>query len=269
MLMKKLFPIICIILIIVWWVGVFWFYPTDTEEPECDRFCEMEELSYQLKDIDNRLDGIEKALVSLSEEKTALLEDREHIITEAQNIYNNLFDSKQEELAREPGQITEDGSHQVMPPVSETGDSHQKFKDLMSAYGLDPSMIREVENHYGIKEGVIGCIAVAETSGWKFWAGKNNVGNVGNTDSNPRGQSYSNIGASLDAIGRTLNNKYLGKKQTLWCLSNRHHCTEPEDNGSRYATSSPETRWAREPNMVACLSQIYWTVDPSTFVIRR
>lgn len=267
--MKKIFPIICIILIIVWWVGVFWFYPTDTEESECNMFCEIEELSYQLKDIDNKLDGIEKALVSLSEEKTALLEDREHIITEAQNIYNNLFDSKQEELAREPGQITEDGSHQVMPQVSETGDSHQKFKDLMSAYGLDPSMIREVENHYGIKEWVIGCITVAETSGWKKGAGKNNIGNVGNTDSNPRGNSYSNIWASLDAIWRTLTNKNLWKKQTLGCLSNRHHCEEVGDNGMRYATSSPETSGAREPNMVACLSQIYGTINPSTFNIRR
>lgn len=263
--MKKLFPIICCILIIVWWVGVFLFYPTDTEELECNKFCEMEDLSYKLMDIDDKLDGIEKTLVSLSEEKTALLEDRERIITEAQNIYNNLFDSKQKELEREPGQITEDGSHQVMPEVSDTNDSHQRFKELVSAYGLDPSMIREVENHYGIKEGVIGCIAVAETSGWKFGAGKNNIGNVGNTDSNPRGNSYSNVWASLDAIGRTLNNWYIWPKKTLGCLSNAGSCTELNDNGKRYATSDGN----RERNMVACLSQIYGTVNASTFNIRR
>ena len=168
----------------------------------------------------------------------------------------------------QPWQLTEDWTNQVMPPIS-GDDSHERFKSLSNAYGLNPSAIREVENHYGITEGVILCITIAETSGWKFGAGEWNIWNVWNTDSNPRGNSYSNLWASLDAIGRTLTNRYLWKKQTLGCLSNRHHCEEVNDNWARYATSSPETSGAREPNMVACLSQIYGTVDPSTFSIRR
>ena len=168
----------------------------------------------------------------------------------------------------QPWQLTEDWTNQVMPPIS-GDDSHERFKSLANAYGLNPSAIREVENHYGITEGVILCITIAETSWGKFGAGEWNIWNVWNTDSNPRGNSYSNLWASLDAIGRTLTNRYLGKKQTLGCLSNRHHCEEVNDNWARYATSSPETSWAREPNMVACLSQIYGTVDPSTFSIRR
>lgn len=265
---QRLFPIICCVLILIGWAGTLMYFASDSKQ-ECNQFCEMEDLSLQLREINYKLDWVEKALVSLTEEKTALLEDREHIITEAQNIYKNLFtviDPMEHNGVREPGQITEDGSHQVMPEVSDTNDSHQRFKDLISAYGLDPSMIREVENHYWITEWVIGCIAVAETSGWKKGAGKNNIGNVGNTDSNPRWQSYSNVWASLDAIGRTLNNGYLGKKQTLWCLSNAGSCSEQNDNGKRYASSDGN----RERNMVACLAQIYnTTIDPSTFSIRR
>lgn len=169
---------------------------------------------------------------------------------------------------REPWQLTEDWTNQVMPTIT-WDNSHERFKSLANAYGLNPSAIREVENHYGITEGVILCITIAETSWGKFGAGEWNIWNVWNTDSNPRGNSYSNLWASLDAIGRTLTNRYLGKKQTLGCLSNRHHCEEVNDNWARYATSSPETSGAREPNMVACLSQIYGTVDPATFSIRR
>ena len=258
----KLFPAICIGLILIWWVGsLIYLMSNEQSQPEqCDVQCYEREF----QEVNNKLDGVEKSLVSLQEEKEALLKEREEIQLEVIRIFKLQTDSEVEK-EREPGQITEDGSHQVMPPVSETGDSHQKFKDLISAYGLDPSMIREVENHYWITEWVIGCITVAETSGWKFWAGKNNIGNVGNTDSNPRGQSYSNIWASLDAIGRTLTNGYIGPKKTLWCLSNAGSCIEPNDNGKRYATSDGN----RERNMVACLSQIYGTIDPSTFNIRR
>ena len=266
--MKNLFPIICTVLILVWWASSL-IYFTQPEEPVLEQ-CDVQCYEREFQEVNNKLDGVEKALVSLQEEKEALLQEREAIQLAVIKIFKLQTDSEEhwstEKTAREPGQITEDGSHQVMPEVSDTNDSHQRFKDLISAYGLDPSMIREVENHYGIKEGVIGCIAVAETSGWKFGAGKNNIGNVGNTDSNPRGNSYSNVWASLDAIGRTLNNGYIGPKKTLGCLSNAGHCTEPNDNGKRYATS--DGNWER--NMVACLAQIYnTTIDPSTFVIRR
>lgn len=161
-----------------------------------------------------------------------------------------------------PWMLNKSWDAQLMPELVSTTE-HDKFKELAADYGLDASTIREVENHYWIKEWVVLCITIAETSGWKFWAGKNNIGNVWNTDSNPRWNSYSNIWASLDAIGRTLTNKYLWKHQTLWCLSNAGHCTEWLT--ARYATSEHN----REANMVSCLSAIYGKIDPSTFNIRR
>ena len=169
----------------------------------------------------------------------------------------------------EPGKLTEDWTNQVMPAVT-WADSHQRFKDLAIAYGLDPSKIWEVENHYGITEGVVLCITIAETSWGKFGAGNWNIWNVGNNDRGDR-VSFALADTGLEKIGQTLTNQFLSNKKTLWCLSNWHHCEEPTDNGKRYATSSPETSWAWEPNMVACLDTIYgqWTTDPSTFNIRR
>lgn len=265
--MRNLFPIICTVLILVGGASSL-IYFTQPEEPVVVQ-CDMQCYEKRFQETNNRLDGVEKALVSLQEEKEALLKEREAIQLEVIKIFKLQTDSEveQEHWTREPGQITEDGSQQVMPPVDETiTESHERFKSIASSYWLDPSLIWETENHHGIKEWVILCIAIAETSGWKFWAGKNNIGNVGNTDSNPRGQSYSNVWASLDAIGRTLTNGYIGPKKTLGCLSNAGHCTEPNDNGKRYATSDGN----RERNMVACLAQIYnTTIDPSTFNIRK
>jgi DNA modification methylase len=125
-------------------------------------------------------------------------------------------------------------------------------------------MFWQVENHYWIKEWVILCITIAETSWGNRWYGKTNPWNVGNNDRWDRVQ-YAFFETWLEKIGQTLTNKYLWKKQTLGCLSNDGSCVEPWDNGSRYATS--ESTWQK--NMTACLSTIYWKIDPSSFSIRR
>jgi len=166
---------------------------------------------------------------------------------------------------REPGMLVEDedGLHQLMPPI-EKDTEHERFKELAAAYSLDASMFRTVENHYWIKEWVILCITIAETSWGNRWYGKSNPGNVGNNDRWDRVQ-YAFLETWLEKIWQTLNNKYLGKKQTLWCLSNAWSCTEAYDNGARYATSD----WSWQKNMVACLSTIYWRINPETFSIRR
>lgn len=152
---------------------------------------------------------------------------------------------------------------QVMPTVV-ADTSHERFKEMCSAYWLDASTIWKVENHYWIKEWVILCITVAETSGGKRWAWGKNIWSVG---SNDRGQRpvYALMEAWLEDIWRTLTNRYLWSKKTIWCLSNAWHCTESRDNGKRYATSTS----SREKNMVACLSKIYWPIKPSNFSIRR
>jgi len=168
---------------------------------------------------------------------------------------------------REPWQLVEDELwlHQEMPPISENiSDSHERFKELAAAYSLDASMFWQVENHYWIKEWVILCITIAETSWGNRWYGKTNPWNVGNNDRWDRIQ-YAFFETWLEKIWQTLTNKYLWRKQTLWCLSNAWSCSESNDNWSRYATSE----WSWQKNMVACLSTIYWKIDASTFSIRR
>lgn len=162
-----------------------------------------------------------------------------------------------------PWKLSEDGTHQEMPEV-DWSTEHEKFKNLAWSYWLDASQIRTVENHYGIKEWVILCITVAETSWWNRWYGEKNIWSVGSNDRGDR-PTYALMEAWLEDIGKVLNNKYLWSKKTLWCLSNAWSCKESNDNGKRYATS--ESSW--EKNMVACLSTIYWSVDASTFTIRR
>ena len=282
--------ILWIIIALLLWAIIF--YPKQNEcfdrlEVIQERLKELEQLK---QDTQSQINQHEMDITTLKQVMEQLEYEESNLNSEALNLFNwflgnpepidlitdeewNLIwwiwnEPSLESSEWQPWQLTEDWTNQVMPTTT-WDNSHERFKSLANAYGLNPSAIREVENHYGITEGVILCITIAETSWGKFGAGEWNIWNVGNTDSNPRWNSYSNLWASLDAIGRTLTNRYLGKKQTLGCLSNRHHCEEVNDNWARYATSSPETSWAREPNMVACLSQIYGTVDPSTFSIRR
>lgn len=264
----KILKIVAVSLIVIGLTSWLFFYfkEENTEQVVSNTWTveqkNAEFLEEEFREINNKIDWVEKSIVSFEEELKALNEEKNRLLKEREKIQSEakvLFD------IREPWQITEDGSHQVMPTVSNTDDSHQKFKEMASAYWLDASQIWEVENYYGIKEWVILCITIAETSWWKKGAGKNNIGNVGNTDSNPRWQSYSNIWASLDAIGRTLTNGYIWPKKTLWCLSNAGSCSEQNDNGKRYASS--DGNWER--NMTSCLTTIYWEVNPSTFNIRR
>ena len=168
-----------------------------------------------------------------------------------------------EEKEREPWMINEEWTAQVMPEV-QGNDAHERFKDLASKYDLDASMFWAVENHYWIKEWVILCITVAETSWGKRWYGNKNIGSVGSNDRWDR-PTYALMEAWLEDIWKTLTNRYLGKIQTLWCLSNGWSCQSGDDSWYRYATSNGN--WER--NMAWCLSQIYWPIDPSTFNIRR
>ena len=164
---------------------------------------------------------------------------------------------------REPWMLNESWDAQVMPNiVADT--SHERFKKLCEAYWLDASTIWQVENHYWIKEWVIACITVAETSWGQKWYWKNNPWNVGNNDRWDRVR-YALLETWLEKIAQTLNNKYLGNIQTLWCLSNAGSCQDRDNHWHRYATSN----WNWERNMTACLSTIYWSINPSVFTIRR
>ena len=206
------------------------------------------------------------------------------------NMYDDIIMAYQEELeklkewrpaasetdtagtaeVREPWQLNASGDAQQMPNiVAET--SHDRFKKLCEAYGLNASKIWEVENKYNIREWVVMCLIVAETSGGKAWYGKSWCWNFWNVWNNDRGNRvcYKSEIEWLSAIGRALSNKYLGRIQTLGCLSNAGSCTWWEDLTSRYATSNGN----RERTMLNCLNKIYepelWAIDPARFNVRR
>lgn len=166
---------------------------------------------------------------------------------------------------REPWKIItdENWTHQEMPKI-EWEDSHTKFKKLSEAYWLDASQIRAVENHYWIKEWVILCITIAETSWWNRWAWWKNIWSVWSNDRWER-PTYALMESWLEAIWKTLTNRYLWSIQTLWCLSNAWSCKSRDDKWYRYATSD----WNRERNMTSCLATIYWPINASEFNIRR
>lgn len=182
-------------------------------------------------------------------------------IMAVQEELEKLKERNPKEETREPWIVS--WNQQVMPNVV-ADTSHERFKEMAKAYWLDASVIWQVENHYGIKEWVILCITVAETSWGNRWAWGKNIGSVG---SNDRGQRpvYALMEAWLEAIWQTLNNRYLGSIQTLGCLSNWGNCPSWDDNGKRYATSNGN----RERNMVWCLSKIYGSINPRVFNIRR
>lgn len=155
------------------------------------------------------------------------------------------------------------GDRQVMPELH-SDDYHQRFIEMANAYGLDAWLIRRIEDKHRLKEWVILCITIAETSWWHRWAGKNNIWNVGNNDRWDRVE-FNSLEDSLNAIGQTLNNKYLWWKQTLGCLSLAGNCNEENDNGKIYASST--SAW--EKNVTSCLTSIYATGIDSSFLFRK
>lgn len=241
---------IAFIVVILLWVLVV-VYASNKQEP-------IQKILNQISENENQLQLLEEKQAELNkandEAKAKLLNEYGLQLTNSE-IPNN------EEWT--PWQLNESGDAQQMP-VIESITEHERFKELANAYGLNPSTIWEVENHYWIKEGVILCITVAETSGWNRGYGWKNIGSVGSNDRWDR-PTYALMEAWLEAIGKTLNNQYLWSKKTLGCLSNAGSCKESNDNGKRYATSES----SREKNMVACLSTIYWSINASDFGIRR
>lgn len=227
------------------------------------------ELTFKLSELEfskmNCLDNLTYKQ-SVEQEKwfTKYCVEYDEQIMEIQTEIENLkADYSMEQQQREPWMLNESWDAQVMPNiVADT--SHERFKELCEAYWLDASTIWQVENHYWITEWLLTCVMVAETSWWKKGYWKSNPGNVWNNDRGDR-VTFALFETWIEKIAQTLNNKYLWKKQTLWCLSNAWHCVEPWDNWARYATST--SNW--EKNMVGCLSTIYGKIDPSTFNIRQ
>jgi hypothetical protein len=169
-----------------------------------------------------------------------------------------------------PWKLADDWLSQVMPEI-ENHWSHERFKELAKDYRLDPWKIWEVENKYNIREWVVLCLVIAETSWGKngYWVeGCWNYGNVGNNDRGDR-YCFESAEVGLSKIGKTLNNDFLWTTQTLGCLSKAGSCTWWEDKGYIYASSD----WNWERTMLNCLNTIYeeelGTIDPVRFNVRR
>ena len=228
----------------------------------------LDEISVQLANISKEAKEIDSKIYELEIQRSDLNQLSWALNDEASSIFMKLIWKELEEEAEQntwwnPWDLNEEWTHQEMPELT-WDTSHERFKEMANAYGLDPSLIWKVEDHYQIKEWVILCITIAETSWGNRWYGKLNIWSVGSNDRWDR-PTYALMESWLEAIWKTLNNQYLWKKKTLWCLSNAGSCKELGDNGKRYATST--NSW--EANMVACLSDIYEPINPETFNIRR
>ena len=164
----------------------------------------------------------------------------------------------------EPWDLNLSWDAQEMPVLTET-ESHQRFIELCEKYNLPADVIWHTENFYGLKEGTIICIAIAETSGWKSGWWKPwcwNYGNVWNNDWGDR-HCFPNQWAWLAAIGRTLNNSLLWTNKTIACLNGAWNCIEEFASGYRYSTWKSGNR---ERNMIWCFYSIYQQkIDPTTF----
>lgn len=253
---------VIIILICTWWTA-------KAVNPNSERIAE---LSYELSELEahknicldnlpykesiDNANWIHTYCIAYDERMMAVQEEIEKLKEWRPNV--ETWD-----VEREPWMLNESWDAQVMPEI-QANTEHEKFKELAKAYWLDAGMIWNVENHYWIKEWVILCITVAETSGGKRWAWGKNIWSVGSNDRWDR-PTYALMEAGLEAIGKTLTNRYLWNIQTLWCLSNGGSCQWWDDRWYRYATSNGN--WER--NMVGCLSTIYWTVNAKEFSIRR
>ena len=203
--------------------------------------------------------------ISLATNKEEIVEETETPVIVCPDILFNEYGTGCVEHINDwyPWKLTVDGDHQEMPKI-ESNTSHERFKEMANKYWLDASKIRQVEQYYWITEAVVLCITVSETSWWNRWAGWANIWSVGSNDRWDR-PTYALMESWLEAIWKTLTNKYLWSIQTLWCLSNAWSCQQRDDNWKRYATSN--YNW--EANMKSCLSTIYWPINPATFNIRN
>jgi len=266
-----IYALIVLFILVMWWIFVT--YASNKQEPiqkilnqiEANE-SELEQLEIKQAELNQANEQAKEELLNkyglqLSEEKEEKKTDLSSMLYD--DNWNCIWWIGCEPNEWTPWKLTESGDHQEMPEIKAT-DEHERFKELATAYWLDASTIWSVENHYWIKEWVILCITVAETSGWNRGYGEKNIWSVWSNDRGDR-PTYALMEAWLEAIGKTLNNQYLWSKKTLWCLSNAGSCNESNDNWKRYATSES----SREKNMVACLSTIYGSVNASTFGIRR
>lgn len=231
------------------------------------------QLEALLVEQDNTLKGIEEQVNKLSLEKENILKENCLTIKElARTKVSLLFDGSR------PLQGTEDVDALLEKSQWECAENVSEPEDVDTKPNFDPSespgleaflekngadfvkdgsdIFRKVGVENGIKPEVLVCIAQADSSLGKHLKSANNIGNVGNND---RGNvvAYPTLESGIQAMGKVLNNQYLGHYNTIGQLSRGGG----NKTGSIYA-SSPYN-WNK--NVKLCLRNIYndQTIDES------
>lgn len=131
--------------------------------------------------------------------------------------------------------------------------------ELAKRYNLDWNILSNIDKKYGLKEWTTLCIAITETWWWKKWRWRPWCWNYWNVWK----KCFNSSQEWLEAIWKTLNNKYLRNNQTIWCLSLAWECILPKASKSRYAM---DDSWNRQKNMIGCFYKLYKTkINPKTF----
>jgi len=125
----------------------------------------------------------------------------------------------------------------------------ERMHSLLSNYGHDNYEARQtVARIHKIYPEMLICVAYADSSLGRFLKTKFNLGNVWNTDSG-KTQAYETMEAGINAIGKVLNNRYLGQYNLVGQLSPFGNM-----NGSPYYATSKEN-WGI--NVLNCLWMIH------------
>jgi hypothetical protein len=116
-------------------------------------------------------------------------------------------------------------------------------------------IFRDVGHRHKIQPELLVCIAQADSSLGRYLKTSYNIGNVGNND---RGSTvhYSSLEEGIEAMGKVLNNRYLGQHQTLGQLS-------IGGGGSGYVYATSSFNWNK--NVKLCMQNIMQdkTIDES------
>ena len=132
------------------------------------------------------------------------------------------------------------------------------FSEISLAHNIPVEYWYEAEKKHKIKKEVALCIAWADSWLWRYLKTKNNIWNVWNNDRWDK-VSYATLYQWVEAIFKTLNNKYLWHKQSIGSLSPWGWWDKPH-----YATS-PDN-WNN--NLLNCLSVIHWIPINENYLFR-
>lgn len=158
--------------------------------------------------------------------------------------------------------VNSDGRAKTLPKLETKNTSvESRTETLLKLYWQNYNTWKTIADKHWIKVEVAVAIAWADTHLWYAIKTENNIWNVWNTDSG-RTRTPNTLEQWIEAIFYTLNNKYLGNKQTIWDLSYAWDCKI--DCTKVYATSNDN----RQNNVLNLLSLIYMEKITADFEYR-